>query len=221
MAKKKENVYSEFLRGKKIPILTLDNKWHTLFPEEYKSYAIKKAEKELNSLIQKQGQLNNDIKDYKKLKNNLMKDIMENMEAATSNDIELQKKQTKNQKYILEINDKLELCRNQLETLPNEIEEANERLMMICMETVYENLKSNDERITELSEYITQTRASLTKALIDRDELQEYNANIYGYMHDIFGAEITTVFDIKYKAFQPDQEEMKGAFVNAVSSKKK
>ena len=85
----------------------------------------------------------------------------------------------------------------------------------------YSKLKENDERITELSDYITKTRASLTRSMIDRDELQEYNATMYGYMHDLFGAELTSVFDIKYKAFQPDNEEMKGAFISGVSSKKK
>jgi len=220
MAKFKEDKYKTFLNDKKIPLLTLDNRWHQLFPDSIKTSAIKKAEKELNSLIQKQGQLSNDIKDYRKLKSNLMKDIVDNMEAATSNNSELQKKQIKNQNYIKEINQKLENFKKQLDSIPDEITRANEHLMMLCMEMLYFNLKDNDNKITELTDYIQDTRTKLTQAMIDREELQEYNATMYSYMHDLFGPEITSIFDIKYKAFQPEPDEKKGAFVNGVSSKK-
>lgn len=220
MAKSKEDKFKTFLNNRKIPLLTLDNKWHTLFPDEIKTSAIKRAEKELNTLIQKQGQLSNDIKDYKKLKASLMHEIVDNMEAATSNNNELQKKQQKNQKYILEINQKIENHTKQLSTIPDEIDKANEHLMMLCMELLYTNLKNNDNRITELTDYIKDARARLTRSMIEREELQEYNATMYGYMHDLFGPEITNIFDIRYKAFQPDREEQKGAFINGISSKK-
>lgn len=220
MPKIKDDRYKQFLKDKTIPLLTLDNKWHRLFPEEIKTSAIKKAEKELNSLIQKQGQLSNDIKDYKKLKANLMQEIMDNMEAATSNDTELIKKQNKNQKYILDINQKLEIYKKQLADIPDEIKDANENLMLLCMDFLYTNLKNNDAKITELTEYIQDNRVKLTNAMIEREELQEYNAASYGYMHDLFGPEITTVFDIKYKAFQPDIEDTKGAQTSGISAKK-
>ena len=92
--------------------------------------------------------------------------------------------------------------------------------MMVCMEYLYGKLKENDEQITALTEWIREIRPKLTESLIERDELQTYNATMYGYMHDLFGAEITSIFDIKYKAFQPEEEFKKGAFTNAVSSKR-
>ena len=222
MKRKKTNnsKFESFVQGKIIPLLTLDKKWHDLFPQETKTPAIKKAEAELNKLIQQQGQLNNELKEYSALKNNIMKDIVDNMEAATSNDSSLVKKQIKNQKYILDINKKLEEHNARLENLPDEIEQANENLMMVCMEYLYGKLKENDEQITALTEWIREIRPKLTESLIERDELQTYNATMYGYMHDLFGAEITSIFDIKYKAFQPEEEFKKGAFTNAVSSKR-
>ena len=223
MARKKNNNsrIEAFLHGRNIPILTLDNKWHQLFPDEAKTSSIKKAEKELNNLMQRQGQLTNELKDYKNLKTNLMKEIVDNMEAATSNDNELVKKQMKNQKYILEINEKLETHRNELDTLPERIENANERLMMLCMEFLYTRFKENDDTIIALTEWIQDTRAKLTQSMIEREELQEYNVAMYSYMHDLFGAEITEIFDIKYKSFQTDDSLKKGSFTDAVPSKNK
>lgn len=224
MARKKNNnnniKIEEFLQGKKIPVLTLDNKWHKLFPDEAKPAVIKKAEKELNSLIQRQGQVNNELKEYKHVKANLMKEIVENMEAATSNNNDLVKKQMKNQKYILEINEKLESHSKELDSLPEQIRIANERLMLVCMEYLYTRFKENDETITALTEWIKETRALLTQSMIEREELQEYNAAMYGYMHDLFGAEITSIFDIKYKSFQNEDFEKRGSFENGIPTKK-
>jgi len=60
--------YMQALQGKKIPLLTLDAKWHALFPDFRKTREIKRLEKELNRLIEKQGQTANDLLDYKKAK---------------------------------------------------------------------------------------------------------------------------------------------------------
>ena len=57
------------LKGKKVPILTLDQKWHRLFAIHGKPEAVKELESELNELLKRQGKLNNDLKELKKKKN--------------------------------------------------------------------------------------------------------------------------------------------------------
>jgi hypothetical protein len=71
--------YMQALQGKKIPLLTLDAKWHALFPDFRKTREIKRLEKELNRLIEKQGQTANDLLDYKKAKKVLMQNVIDNM----------------------------------------------------------------------------------------------------------------------------------------------
>ena len=71
--------YMQALQGKKIPLLTLDAKWHALFPDFRKTREIKRLEKELNRLIEKQGQTANDLLDYKKAKKVLMQNGIDNM----------------------------------------------------------------------------------------------------------------------------------------------
>ena len=51
-----------------VPLLTIDPRWHQLFTEHLKTKTLIKKEKYLNKLIKKQGQTNNDLKEYKKKK---------------------------------------------------------------------------------------------------------------------------------------------------------
>ena len=59
--------FSEALRGKKIPILTLDNKWYKLLDEETRK-TVSGTEEKLNQLLKRQGKLNTETRDIKKLK---------------------------------------------------------------------------------------------------------------------------------------------------------
>lgn len=56
---------------KNIPILTLDERWYHLINEKNKTDEIAYWEKQVNELLKKQGRINNDIKDIKKLKSSL------------------------------------------------------------------------------------------------------------------------------------------------------
>ena len=77
---RREEVYVPALSGKKIPLLTLDHKWHQLFSQVHTNASIKKAEEELNTLLKQQGKINSETKDIKKIKNRLMDEIVNMME---------------------------------------------------------------------------------------------------------------------------------------------
>ena len=84
MAKKEKKYdFQKVVKNKKLPILTLDTRWHELFTEDEKTSGIKELEQKVNNLLKKQGKLVNDIKDMKRLKNSLFKDIMVNMDIGT------------------------------------------------------------------------------------------------------------------------------------------
>ena len=106
--KKEENSeYSEvrrMIRSTRIPILTLDNRWHELFPDYKKTNRIKELERQLNELLKKQGKMTDDRKEMKKLKQKLMEEIISNMsEEGGEIGRFKQKKQEKSQKMILDI----------------------------------------------------------------------------------------------------------------------
>ncbi|MBO5474513.1 MAG: hypothetical protein J6A08_12140, partial [Lachnospiraceae bacterium] len=71
-----DEVFEPALTGKKIPILTLDHKWHQLFTQAEYSPEIKSMEKELNNLLKRQGKITTESKEIKKLKKKLMDEIV-------------------------------------------------------------------------------------------------------------------------------------------------
>ena len=67
--------FVQALEGKRIPILTLDNKWYQLLDEEARR-DVAQLEGELNGLLKQQGKLNNEVKEIKRLKKRLIGKIV-------------------------------------------------------------------------------------------------------------------------------------------------
>ncbi len=201
---RKEEVYVPALSGKKIPILTLDHKWHQLFNQVHTNSAIKKAEEELNTLLKQQGKINTETKDIKKIKNRLMDEIVNMMEEAESP--EKAKKIEENKRLIEECNEKLDTYRDENMELPKMINDANKRLMLLTMEACYEDIHENAKQLEEITEWINNIRVELKKNMIRKEEMQRRNQDLYAYMHDIFGADVIEIFDMKFGVEKKDSE---------------
>lgn len=186
------------LEDKKIPILTLDHKWHCLFQLNDKPQNIQELEENLNVLLRRQGQLNTDLKEAKRLKVKLMRDIVANMENDNNSEEERVKKQEENQKLIIELNNTIEQYEDELLEIPSKIKEVNHELMIASMDVCYDTLKENESDITEITEWIKQIRVELKKNIIRKQNKELKNQQIYSYMHDIFGPEVVDLFDMAY-----------------------
>lgn len=186
------------IRAKQLPILTLDSRWHLLFPEPKKTTTIRRLEKQVNELLKHQGKIVQDAKGLKQLKRSLMQEIVLNM-SESSGEIEAQrvKKLENSQKYIKEINDKLTLLDDELEQLPTKIREVNEKLMLESVSICYNQLRENKQQIIQLEEWIAEVRNTLKERVVQKQEMEEENTNIYSYMHDMLGAQVMEVFDSK------------------------
>ena len=66
---------------KQIPILTLDERWYHLITDKLKTDEICYWEKQVNELLKKQGQVNNDIKEVKRIKRPFTGEQMESMRS--------------------------------------------------------------------------------------------------------------------------------------------
>lgn len=195
-----EDIYKPALNGKKIPVLTLDNKWHQLFTQAQPDKRIKRLEEELNELLKKQGKATTETKEIRKLKKKLMNEIMDNaVEASVENNPKAQKKADENTRLINECNEMLDMYKEELLELPEEIERVNNKLMLLTMETCYDRLKKNEKEIDEISKWITEIRIKLKENLIRKQEMEAVNQELYSYMHDIFGADVINIFDTKYQ----------------------
>lgn len=191
---KSEDKFKEAISKSKVPILVLDNKWHRLFGKVEPTKEIKNLEEELSNLIKQQGKLVNENKSLKKIKNDLMNEIVANMDETSGND----KKLSDNKRLINEANDKLEENEDKLLELPKEIDRVNKALMSATMSMCYDRLQENTSEIEEIGMWIKDIRIKLKKKIVKKQDLEMYNASVYSYMHDIFGPEVMEIFDMKY-----------------------
>lgn len=196
---RKDEIYSPALKEKKIPILTLDNKWHRLFTQTNPNKTILRLEEELNDLLKKQGKATTESKDIKRLKKKLMQEIVENAEGtAEGNNQKALKKMEDNKRLINECNERLTMYEDQLIELPREIDRVNRELMLQTMDICYDTLKTNETEIEETAKWVAAIRVELKKRLIRKQEMEQMNQELYSYMHDIFGAEVIEIFDMKF-----------------------
>ena len=200
----KREAFEQALKGKRIPILTLDNKWYKLLTEEARA-EVAGLEEELNTLLKRQGKLNNDVKNIKRLKKKLMGEIVSLVDEAEQEGKEdTPQKIEQNKKLVEDCNQRLEGYQDELLELPREIEQANFKLMLATMGYCYDAMQENGADIQEIAQWVTEVRIELKKRLIRKQEMEQRNNAIYSYMHDVFGAEVIEIFDMKYN---PDQRE--------------
>ena len=197
-----DEVYKPALEGKKVPVLTLDHKWHRLFTQIDSNSEIKSLEKELNELLKRQGKINTETKEIKALKNKLMEEIRSSSMDTESVDPE---KIEENKKLVEDCNQKLESYQDEALDLPNEINEINKKLMLATMEVCYDDIKEGTEEINEISQWIDEIRVELKKKVVRKQEKQKRIQDLYAFMHDIFGADVIEIFDMKYN---PDENKL-------------
>lgn len=204
---RRDEIYSPALKEKKIPILTLDNKWHRLFTQTNPNKTILRLEEELNDLLKKQGKATTESKDIKRLKKKLMQEIVENAEGtAEGNNLKALKKMEDNKRLINQCNERLTMYEDQLIELPGEIDRVNRELMLQTMDICYDTLKTNETEIEETAKWVAAIRVELKKRLIRKQEMEQMNQELYSYMHDIFGAEVIEIFDMKYGNYSVQAE---------------
>lgn len=204
MSNRKENseeTYRAALKGKKLPILTMDKKWYKLFDKLGRD-GVAEYEERLNEVIRKQGKLTNQSKDIKRLKKKLMNEIV-NM-ASDENELDKETREAKMAEHralIEECNENLIAVEEEVRDLPFAIEELNLDLMISTMESCYEMMHSNEEQIQEIEAWVKEVRIELKKKLIEKQRMEQKNKEIYKYMHDIFGADVVDLFDLSQGEF--------------------
>ena len=204
---KENGKFKGALDGKTIPLLILDNKWHRLFNQAEATPQIKKLEQDLGELIKKEGKLNTESKDLRKIKNNLMKEIVSNMDGAQDGtDKKVIKIVEESKRLINEINEKLKEYQEELLDLPREIEQINKELMLLTMEQCYQVMLNNTEEIDEIGKWIKTIRIELKKNVVKKQDMEVKNVELYSYMNDIFGSDVMDLFDIQYDVESKKQE---------------
>lgn len=201
-----EEKFKAALADKRIPVLILDSKWHQLFKKAGITPEIEKLEKELTDLLKRQGRVNSEIKDLKKIKGELMNNIVSAMDES---DDKSEKKVSDSKRLINESNEKMDALEDELLELPRQIDSVNKELMIQTMALCYETLSENTDEIEKIADWIHEIRIQLKKNIIKKQEKEFQNADLYTYMHDIFGPDVMEIFDLRYEPTlkKPEQKE--------------
>ena len=192
--------FKSALINKTIPNLTLDQKWHRLFAIHGKTDEIKELESQINSLMATEARLNARLKELTKVKSQLLNNIVQNMDNSKDGEALAlrEKKQEENKRLIDEANQKIDECEDELADIPFQIRKTNEELMLRSMDYFYDKLRLNRSESAEIEAWINQVRVDLKKNIIRKQNRDINNREIYEYLHDIFGAAVIDIFDIKY-----------------------
>lgn len=217
-----DEVFQPALIGKKIPILTLDHKWHRLFTQAEYSSEIKSMEKEMNSLLKRQGKINTESKEIKKLKKKLMDEIVILADEMGDHPTKKQEKDMADHKRLInECNEKMEAYEDEAVDLPRQINQLNNKLMLVTMEVCYQKLQKNTAELEEIEAWISNIRRELKKKVIRKQEKEAMNNQLYSYMHDIFGADVIELFDMKYNPEEKYKKKAASAEEPAESAQQK
>lgn len=196
MGKRKNINFKVLVKDKKLPILTLDGRWHELFPEGAKSNHIKELEHKVNNLLKKQGKLVNDIKDMKDLKKSLLNEIVANMDVSPEKQGKLiEKKLVKSKQFVNELNQRIDKAMDELAEIPYMVKEANEELMAESIKICYNKLNQSHHEINDINQWIAKTRNELKEKIILKQEMEQKNTTAYTYMHDVLGPDLMELFD--------------------------
>ena len=207
---KTDDTFKQALIGRKIPILTLDNKWHKLFTQAEYSSEIKHTEKELNELLKRQGKVNTESKEIKKLKKKLMDEVVLLADEMGEHPTKKQDKDMADHKRLInECNEKMDAYEEEMVELPRQISQLNNKLMLITMEVCYKKLQENTKELEEIEAWIGEIRRELKKKVVRKQEKEAMNHRPYSYMHDIFGADVIELFDMKYNPEEKYQKKDK------------
>lgn len=193
---KEEEEYRAALAGKKIPILTLDNNWHKLFTQDQENEEIKALEERLNEYLKQQGKANSEIKSLNSYKKKLMNEIVAIMELPDSK--EKERKMSENKRLIEETNVKLEDYRDEMLELPRLIDDTNYELMIATMHVCYDKIQQNTQEIEAINGWIQDFRNQLKRKVLQKQQREVMNDELYSYMHAIFGPDVIEMFDMKY-----------------------
>ena len=190
-----EKVYRPALAGTKVPILTLDGKWYQLFRNVGMTAEISQKADELNALLRRQGKINTESRQIKAIKKKLLDEMVP---LSAQNNSDAAAKLQEHKKLIDDCNTKLEGYQDEMLDLPEQITKVNIDLMLLTMDSCYDLLKDNNADIKRYQDMIKKMRIELKKDIIKKQDKEIMNREMYSYMHDIFGAEVINLFDMKY-----------------------
>lgn len=186
------------IKMNKIPILIYNPEWMQLFIN-FNSKSLKKSVTALEELLAKEKNLEAEQKELEKRKKILMNKILYiSKEINEDNNIDAIPKMQETQKELLQINEKLPLLIEELETLPGMINHQNTIVLKETIKRAYELIKDNKEEAEKSQDEINHIRQRLGELIKNKVEAEERVNKLYSFVHGMVGANEMEKLDNSY-----------------------
>jgi len=186
------------IKKNKIPILIYNPEWMQLFVN-FNSKSLKKAVVGLEELLAKEKNCEAEQKELERRKKTLMNKILYiSKEINEDNNTDAIPKMEEAQKELLKINERIPLLLEELETLPNMINEQNTIVLKETIKRAYELIQDNKDEAVRCQDEVNQIRQRLGELIKKKVETEERVNKLYSFIHGMVGANEMEKLDNSY-----------------------
>lgn len=191
----KKSYINTVLENRKLPIVLLDPLWYTV-KEQIKSKVIDEKEKLLQELLKEQARLNTDYKEYNKVKQNFLKQILALSGEVQGEDGDKKIEElNKLHQSTLEVNNRLENIETRLEEVDEQVQVTNKELIGEMVAVGYEYIDIHRQKEMKLESEIEALRAEMLKKTNEKKQSEKFLKDIYNYLHNIVGQQQIEIID--------------------------
>lgn len=191
----KRMIHMEEKQKRKLPVLYQYEEWLKYYGK-VSDETIREAINLIERLLSNQEEAKKQFSRLTAEKKSAMKSIIELSDSINNNrnysDIEL----LDFQKMRMEqLNYELDNIRYELETLPKKIQNANIKLLEATVEYSYAELNRREAELTEINREMVEIRDRLRLLYEKRLEHEEWNEQIYVFLHSLLGPHVIERID--------------------------
>lgn len=186
------------VKKNKIPILIYNPEWMQLFIN-FNSKSLKKSVTKLEELLSREKACETEQKELERRKKTLMNKILYiSNEINEDNNLDAIPKMEETQRELLQINEKLPMLLEELETLPTLINQQNIVVLKETIKRAYDLIKENKDETIKSQEEINQIRQRLGELITRKVEAEERVNKLYSFIHGMVGAGEMEKLDEQY-----------------------
>jgi DNA repair exonuclease SbcCD ATPase subunit len=186
------------VKKNKIPILIYNPEWMQLFIN-FNSKSLKKSVAKLEELLSREKACEAEQKELERRKKTLMNKILYiSNEINEDNNLDAIPKMEETQRELLQINEKLPMLLEELETLPTLINQQNIVVLKETIKRAYDLIKDNKDETIRSQEEINQIRQRLGELITRKVEAEERVNKLYSFIHGMVGAGEMEKLDEQY-----------------------
>lgn len=183
------NFKDNIVRRNKIPILIYVPEWIQLFSGN-KSRSMQKIIARLEALIARNKECDSELYNLEKRKKMVMNKILYlSKDINENNDKTALSKMEEAEKEIKEINRKIPVLLEELESIPKQINDMNTQLLKETIKRAYELINESRSESEKCQEQVNDIRQKLAELIQKKADMEERVNKLYLFIHGMIGAD--------------------------------